>query len=110
MKDTANVRGIAVLGNHLPRRCGIATFTTHLTDGVAAVLPEADCFVLAMNDAGQRHDYPDKSGPTATPSTCTTGRRTRALRSRRGVFAICSGGSMSHGAPERTEPAQAPAG
>jgi hypothetical protein len=37
-----------VLGNHLPRQCGIATFTTHLTDAI----PCADCFVLAMNDAG----------------------------------------------------------
>jgi glycosyltransferase involved in cell wall biosynthesis len=60
MKDTANIRGIALLGNHLPRRCGIATFTTHLADGVAAALPDADCFVLAMNDAGRHHDYPSR--------------------------------------------------
>src|SRR4029453_8589853 len=60
MKDTANIRGIALLGNHLPRRCGIATFTTHLTDCVAAALPDADCFVLAMNDAGRRHAYPPR--------------------------------------------------
>jgi hypothetical protein len=39
--DHARFRGVAVLGNHLPRRCGIATFTTHLTDGLAAVLPDA---------------------------------------------------------------------
>jgi hypothetical protein len=56
--DNAHIRGVAVLGNHLPRRCGIATFTTHLTDGVAAALPDADCFVLAMNDAGRRYPYP----------------------------------------------------
>jgi glycosyltransferase involved in cell wall biosynthesis len=58
--DHARFRGVAVLGNHLPRRCGIATFTTHLTDGLAAVLPDADCFVLAMNDAGRRYAYPSR--------------------------------------------------
>jgi glycosyltransferase involved in cell wall biosynthesis len=50
--------GIAVLGNHLPRRCGIATFTTHLTQALADARPDADCFVLAMNDAGRQHAYP----------------------------------------------------
>jgi hypothetical protein len=29
-------RRIAILGNHLPRQCGIATFTTDLTGAVAA--------------------------------------------------------------------------
>jgi glycosyltransferase involved in cell wall biosynthesis len=60
MTDNTHIRGVAVLGNHLPRRCGIATFTTHLTDGLAAALPDADCFVLAMNDAGRRHAYPSR--------------------------------------------------
>ena len=44
----------AILGNHLPRHCGIATFTTHLADGLATERPDADVFVLAMNDAGRR--------------------------------------------------------
>jgi hypothetical protein len=30
---------LAILGNHLPRHCGIATFTTHLADAVLAELP-----------------------------------------------------------------------
>ena len=52
------LRRFAVLGNHLPRHCGIATFTTHLTAALAEQLPNADGFVLAMNDAGHRHAYP----------------------------------------------------
>jgi glycosyltransferase involved in cell wall biosynthesis len=48
----------AVLGNHLPRHCGIATFTTHLADALGAELPDADGFVLAMNDVGRQHAYP----------------------------------------------------
>jgi glycosyltransferase involved in cell wall biosynthesis len=47
-----------MLGNHLPRRCGIATFTTDLNDAIAHEFVELDCFVLAMNDAGRSHTYP----------------------------------------------------
>jgi glycosyltransferase involved in cell wall biosynthesis len=49
-----------MLGNHLPRQCGIATFTTHLGDAIASEHPELDCFALAMNDAGKRHSYPGR--------------------------------------------------
>ncbi len=54
------LRKVAMLGNHLPRRCGIATFTTDLSDAIAAELPTLDCFVLAMNDAGRQHAYPPR--------------------------------------------------
>jgi glycosyltransferase involved in cell wall biosynthesis len=52
------VQKVAMLGNHLPRQCGIATFTTDLSDAIATAFPTLDCFVLAMNDAGRRHPYP----------------------------------------------------
>jgi len=52
------IRRIAILGNHLPRQCGIATFTTDLSAAVAAEV--ADCFVIAMNDAGKRYAYPPR--------------------------------------------------
>lgn len=51
-------RKIGILGNHVPRRCGIATFTADLRDALAAETPAVDYFVLAMNDAGRRHAYP----------------------------------------------------
>lgn len=54
------LKRFAVLGNHLPRQCGIATFTTHIADALAAELPSADGFVLAVNDAGRRHAYPSR--------------------------------------------------
>lgn len=47
-----------MVGNHLPRHCGIATFTTDLTDAIAAEAPAIECFVVAMNDVGSRHAYP----------------------------------------------------
>jgi glycosyltransferase involved in cell wall biosynthesis len=49
-----------MLGNHLPRHCGIATFTTDLSDAIAAAAPELDCFVLALNDPGGRYAYPPR--------------------------------------------------
>ncbi|HEV7429109.1 MAG TPA: glycosyltransferase family 4 protein [Thermoanaerobaculia bacterium] len=58
MADEAGIRRVAMLGNHLPRQCGIATFTTHLSEAIASVAPDVDCFVLAMNDGLHKHAYP----------------------------------------------------
>jgi len=60
MPDDTGIRRVAMLGNHLPRQCGIATFTTHLSDAIAAVAPDLDCFVLAMNDGLHKHNYPGR--------------------------------------------------
>ena len=51
---------LAFIGNSLPRRCGIATFTTDLCDALEDEFPALDCFVLAMNDAGKQHAYPPR--------------------------------------------------
>jgi glycosyltransferase involved in cell wall biosynthesis len=52
------IERVAFVGNHLPRRCGIATFTSDLSAAVAALAPAIDCQVVAMNDAGHSHIYP----------------------------------------------------
>ena len=49
---------IAFIGNSLPRRYGIATFTTDLEQAVAASLPVAQTAIVAMNDGGRAYDYP----------------------------------------------------
>lgn len=49
---------IAFIGNSLPRHCGIATFTTDLQQAIAALRPELDSAIVAMNDHGQSYDYP----------------------------------------------------
>ena len=56
----ATHRRIAMLGNHLPRHCGIATFTTDLSGAIAAEFSDADCMVVAMNDAGKQYAYPPR--------------------------------------------------
>jgi glycosyltransferase involved in cell wall biosynthesis len=49
---------IAVLGNYLPRHCGIATFTTDLCEAIAAEYGTARLLALPVNDTQQGYDYP----------------------------------------------------
>jgi glycosyltransferase involved in cell wall biosynthesis len=58
LTQPTRLRKVAILGNHLPRQCGIATFTTDLSEALSLEFPGIGCFVLAMNDAGRRHTYP----------------------------------------------------
>ena len=51
-------RRIAVIGNHLPRQCGIATFTTDLCDAIAAEYGAGGTSVVAINDPRSSHAYP----------------------------------------------------
>ncbi len=54
------IRSLAVIGNYLPRLCGIATFTTDLMQALAGAAPDADCWCLAMNDRPEGYRYPEK--------------------------------------------------
>jgi glycosyltransferase involved in cell wall biosynthesis len=54
----ARIRHIALIGNHLPRRCGIATYTTDLAQAIARRYPNIQVDIWAMNDAGKYYDYP----------------------------------------------------
>jgi len=51
-------RRVAFIGNSLPRRCGIATFTTDLQQAVAALNTPCDTAIVAMNDEGGHYEYP----------------------------------------------------
>ncbi len=52
------IERIALIGNFLPRRCGIATFTTDIQRAFATTYPGVEIDVWAMNDRGNRYDYP----------------------------------------------------
>jgi hypothetical protein len=41
---------IAVVGNHMPRRCGIATFTTDLCNAIVGEHNRAQILVVAASD------------------------------------------------------------
>ncbi len=49
---------IVFIGNYLPRRCGIATFTTQLFESIAMNVTGIDCWVVAMNDRPEGYSYP----------------------------------------------------
>jgi hypothetical protein len=49
---------LAFIGNSLPRRCGIATFTTDLQQAVWASSAEVEASIVAMSDHGHSYDYP----------------------------------------------------
>ena len=51
---------IAVIGNHLPRQCGIATFTTDLCNAITAEYGAAQLSVVAINDARSSYLYPER--------------------------------------------------
>jgi len=52
------LRRLAFIGNSLPRRCGIATFTTDLQQAVAKCVPNKDTCIVAMTDHDHAYDYP----------------------------------------------------
>ena len=53
-------RSIAFLGNYLPRKCGIATFTSDVCNAVAKeVESPSNVFAIAMNDTDEGYLYPE---------------------------------------------------
>jgi len=59
---TKSIKSVALIGNYLPRQCGIATFTTDLAMAIVANDPSIDCFTVAMNDRPEAYDYPAAVG------------------------------------------------
>ena len=51
------LKRVAFVGNSLPRRCGIATFTTDLHKAVQSFTQIEAC-IVAMNDDRRAYDYP----------------------------------------------------
>jgi glycosyltransferase involved in cell wall biosynthesis len=49
---------IAVIGNYLPRQCGIATFTTDLCEAISAEYGTSRLLALPVNDTESGYDYP----------------------------------------------------
>jgi glycosyltransferase involved in cell wall biosynthesis len=51
---------IAVVGNYLPRRCGIATFTSDLCDALHAEYGTTELLALPVNDTEEGYAYPSR--------------------------------------------------
>jgi hypothetical protein len=59
VKPPSTIQSVAFLGNYLPRKCGIATFTSDLLGAVAALGPQSRCFAVAVNDMNGSYQYPE---------------------------------------------------
>ena len=59
MKTASSTQTIAFLGDYLPRKCGIATFTSDLLGAVAARHPQSRCFAVPVNDIEGCYRYPE---------------------------------------------------
>jgi glycosyltransferase involved in cell wall biosynthesis len=51
---------IAIIGNYLPRQCGIATFTTDLCGAISDEYGTDRLFALPVNDPDSEYDYPER--------------------------------------------------
>ena len=60
IKYYEGIDSVAVIGNYLPRQCGIATFTTDLVEALSAEAPDINCWAVAINDTPEGYPYPEK--------------------------------------------------
>jgi glycosyltransferase involved in cell wall biosynthesis len=51
---------IALIGNYLPRQCGIATFTTDLLKALAEENSAGECWAVVINDVPEGYGYPSE--------------------------------------------------
>ena len=58
METSHKIKKVAFVGNYLPRKCGIATFTSDLLTAVTARYPQTRCFAVPVNDVGEGYEYP----------------------------------------------------
>jgi len=54
----SEIRKIAFIGDYLPRKCGIATFTGDMYESVSNRFSQTECFVIPVNDRPEGYDYP----------------------------------------------------
>jgi glycosyltransferase involved in cell wall biosynthesis len=53
----SEIRKISFVGDYLPRKCGIATFTHDMFASVAGRFPEVQCSVVPVNDRPDGYEY-----------------------------------------------------
>jgi glycosyltransferase involved in cell wall biosynthesis len=92
-KQPATIRSlpvkVAVIGNHLPRQCGIATFTTDLSDAITAEYGAAGLSVVAVNDPKSSYAYPARVRLQIAEDDISSYRVTAKVLNARGVDLVC---------------------
>ncbi|MGA2207745.1 MAG: glycosyltransferase family 4 protein [Terracidiphilus sp.] len=80
---------IAMIGNHLPRQCGIATFTTDLSDAIAAEYGAVGLSVVAVNDSQSSYAYPARVRFQIAEGDISSYRATAGFLNASGVDLVC---------------------
>jgi len=58
MESSGRINHVAIVGNHPPRMCGIATFTQDIREALVEARPGLIADLYAMNEPGSLHAYP----------------------------------------------------
>jgi glycosyltransferase involved in cell wall biosynthesis len=58
LEKPSEIQKIAFLGDYLPRKCGIATFTSDVLSALAGKHPQSECFAVPVNDNADGYEYP----------------------------------------------------
>ena len=58
MARNTDFHKLGFIGDYLPRKCGIATFTADLCGAMASQYRSLDCSVVPVNDIAEGYDYP----------------------------------------------------
>jgi len=85
----AHLQRVAFIGNHLPRQCGLATFTTDLCETFATQFPQIDCFTVAMNDIPGGYDYPSRVRYAINANRLSAYRQAADFLNLNGVDLVC---------------------
>ena len=72
MEIESKIRKVAFLGDCLPRKCGIATFTSDLLASVAAEHLQSQCFAVPVNDVEEGYEYPGVGLPAIAGGKCSS--------------------------------------
>lgn len=54
------LQSVALLSSYVPRRCGIATFTSDLAEALVAAEPAVNTWTVAVNDRPEGYRYPPR--------------------------------------------------
>jgi glycosyltransferase involved in cell wall biosynthesis len=58
MARTTDFRKLGFIGDYVPRKCGIATFTADVCRSISSQFPAIECLVAPVNDIPEGYDYP----------------------------------------------------
>jgi glycosyltransferase involved in cell wall biosynthesis len=59
-ENKPSIKKVIFIGNYLPRKCGIATFTTDLCESFALKFSDITCDVIPVTDIPEGYVYPDR--------------------------------------------------